>query len=248
MKTPNLSPLLWIAAKALVFSVVVVLVLKYAGPVPVSINTKTLDKDNTFYVTADASVFAKPDLAKITLSVTNQAPTALDAQKKANDIINNVTNELKKMGVPETNIKTTGFNIYPQYGTSSNITGYNANISMEVKDKDLSRVNKIIDKATSLGVNQISGITFEVENKEASIDQARKGAIQQAKAKAAKIAGEAGIRLGRVLNVSEATPTDLPPYFGKGLDATGLGGGGGTEVQPGQTEIKVQVTLSYETL
>ncbi len=25
-------------------------------------------------------------------------------------------------------------------------------------------------------------------------------------------------------------------------------GGGGTEIQPGQTEIKVNVTLSYETL
>ncbi|MEK7595409.1 MAG: SIMPL domain-containing protein [Patescibacteria group bacterium] len=218
------------------------------GPIPLSINTKTLDKDNTFFVSSDSSVFVKPDIASVVLSIETTDQTASAAQKKANEIINKVTEELKKIKVDGENIKTINYNIYPIYGTDGKqIESYRASVSVRVKVKELETINQVIDTSTANGVNSVSGITFEVENKDKAIDTARQEAINKAKEKAQKIAGEAGIRLGKVINVTEYYPGDFPPIameaFSKGLG----GGGGDTQIQSGQTEIKVNVTLSYET-
>ena len=116
-------------------------VFKYAGPIPLSVNTKTLDKDTTFYVSDEASVFVKPDIATVTLAITTNSLKAQEAKDTANNVINKITEELKKLGVKEENIKTTGFNIYPNYSNEGRtITSYSGNVSLEVKEKDLERI------------------------------------------------------------------------------------------------------------
>ena len=120
-------------------------------------------------------------------------------------------------------------------------------ISMTVKEKDIDRLNKIYAIAVPYGAT-VSNLYFEVEDKDSAVDEARQIAVKKAKEKAGKIAGEVGIKLGRVLNVTEYYPNDyMAPYggeFGKGAG----GGGGVTEIKSGQTEVKVNVTLTYETL
>ncbi|MBI4091482.1 SIMPL domain-containing protein [candidate division WWE3 bacterium] len=233
--------------KALVVVVVILLSLRLLGSVPLSLNTKQLDKDTTFFVSAEGKTYVKPDIAAVSLSINTNAQTASAAQKQANEAINKVTAELKKFGVGEDAIKTTSYNIYPVYGeTPGRISSYNASVSVRVKERDLDKVNSIIDSATANGANEVSGVTFDVENRDQAVDQARKEAISKAKEKAQKIANEAGIRLGRIINISESS---TPQYFeGKFMDVGLSGGGGETDIQPGQTEIVINVTLSYETL
>lgn len=241
--------LLSLAVKTAVVLVVVLGILKLAGPLPFSMNLRNLNKDNSLFVTGEGVSFVKPDTASATVSVTINAPTAKEVQKQANDKVNKITSELLKLGLSDKSIKTTNYSIYPTYGNNGNtITGYTAYLSLTIKDKDLDRINKVLDTATSNGANVVSGVTFDVEDKDAALTDARKEGIEKAKKKAEEIAKQSGIRLGKIINVSEYMPVayDLAPY----AKADGLGGGGGgqTEVQPGQTEIKVNVTLTYEIL
>lgn len=249
MKSPFVHALLVYFFKVVFIVILVWAVFRFAGPLPLAVNTRTLDKDSSFYVSADASTFVNPDTAVMVFAINTVATKAVDAKETANNTINKVTEEIKKLGVKNENIKTLNYNLYPNYTPDGRtITTYTVNVSIQVKEKDLDKVNKIIDTAVANGANQVSGITFDVENKDTVIDAARKEAIQKAKEKAQKIAGAAGIRLGRVLNVTEYYPSQ---YDFREKYAQGLGGENatsGTEIQPGQTEIKVNVTLTYETL
>src|SRR3989344_1575936 len=107
-----IKPYLHFLTKLLIVAVVVLAVLKISSP----IRTYTKGSmDNAFYVMADASVFVTPDTAVINFSFTNDAPTALEAQKNANTTINKITEELIKLGVNKADIKTTNYSISPIY-------------------------------------------------------------------------------------------------------------------------------------
>lgn len=129
--------------------------------------------------------------------------------------------------------------------TTPQITGYQVDSTIQVQIKDLTKVNSIIDSATQNGANQIYGVNFTVAEKDKFVSEARKIAIDRAKKKAAEISNQAGIRLGRLMNIYENENT---PYGGMMYSAKAVPDARtGTEVEPGSTEIIVNVTLNYET-
>lgn len=259
MKSLFSSNILNTVLKVTLSTALIIAIIKITGPLPLSVNTKTLDKDSTFFVSAEASAFVTPDIASVILSIEYTAPTATEAQTQANKVINRIKDDMKKLGVEDKNIRTTSYNIYPNYISipagqpyyvppTNKIESYRAQTSLRVRVKDFAKLNEILDTATADGVNNVSDISFEVEDKDKAIEEARKEAIKKAKDKANKIAGEAKIKLGRILNVSEYYPYDYQ-YSEKAMIADGGNGNSGqTQLQPGQTEIKVNVSLSYETL
>ena len=247
MKPEMLQTLTHYLLKIVFVVVLIFAVFRFAGPIPVSVNTKNLGENSTFFVSAEGSVFVQPDTAVISFSVNKTASTASRAQSDANATAKKIADEIKKLGVSEDNIKTTSYNIFPTYDQQSytRIVGYRADISMQIKDTDLDRVNKVVDTAVANGADQVSGITFEVGDLDNATDEARELAIDKAKEKADKIADVAGIRLGKKLNVTEYSPEPYPMYEKAMLDSGG--GSTSTDLEPGQTEVTVSVTLSYET-
>lgn len=221
---------------------------KFIGPFPFSLTTRNLSKDNSLYITSEGSFLAKPNTASTTIGVTVNATTAKEVQKMTNEKINKVVSSIKALGVDEKKIKTTNYSIYPTYGPNSVIAGYSSNVSISVKDTDIDRMNKVLDSATQNGANVVSGLTFEIEDKDTALAEARKDAVTKAKKKAEDMAKVTGIKLGRIINVSEYYPTTY--------EYNGLGGGAKTQetapsisdIQTGQTEVKVNVTLTYEIL
>ena len=178
--------------------------------------------------------------------------TVEEAQKKANEKINNTIQAIKKLGIEEKYIKTISYNVYPDYDYRSGqkIIGYNINITLQVKVKDFDKVNQVIDTATSLGLNQIGNLEFTLDDEklEEAKMEARKEAIEKAKIKASQIAKAGGLRLGKIVDISENI---IPNYPTPLLRSTGIGGeveDQKTEIQPGESEITISVILSYETL
>lgn len=234
----------------------IVLLSRYAGPLPLSITQTTTNKQSTFDVQGESKITTIPDKAMINMGITVNESTVKSAQDKANGIINDVTTELGKLGVEKADIKTENYTLYPQYdynsGSGQRIVGYNVNAMLSVSMKDFAKLNQAVDAATRVGANQISGISFTLsdEKRKEVENEARQQAIDDAKEKANKLAGLAGMRLGRIVNVSES------PAMNKGLYpmaemavARDAGGGGAapTNVEPGSTTYSYTVTLSYET-
>jgi len=233
--------------------IILSLYFRFIGPIPFSVNQVTTEKQTAFNVQAEGKVVAVPDTAIVSLGVQINKPTVKAAQKEANEKINKITNELKRIGIENKYIKTTDYRIYPNYDYRSGrkINGYNINIKLEVKVKDFEKINKVIDKSSELGANQIGSLEFIIDDErlEELKMEARKKAIKKAKKKAEQIAKIGGLRIGKLINIIEK---DISSYQPRPLllrnAVPAVEDREETQIQPGESEIIVSVNLSYETL
>jgi uncharacterized protein YggE len=231
------------------------LVFRVIGPIPFSISQTTTMKQTTFDVTGQSELNVVPDEAQVSVGIENTASSVASAQQKVNATINDITDALKDLGVDKKDIRTQNYNVNPSYDYSSSaskITGYRVDTNLRVTIHDFEKVNDVIDKATSLGANQVNGIQFTMskEKEKEVTKQAREEAIKDARNKANELAGMAGLRLGRVLNVYESpTYQPMPYYMADRMNAqVAKSSVESTQIQPGSQEFNFSVTLSYETL
>ncbi len=218
------------------------------------------DKRLAVSVSGEGKVSARPDVAHITATIlTESEPLAL-AQEESSKKSNAVVAYLKQQGVIEKDVKAVGYNIYPQYhypapcrgdvcpldSQRPRIVGYQIRSAYEITVRDLTRANTILAGVVSAGVNEVGGVTFTIDKPEELKAQARKEAIENARAKAVQLARDLDRRLGRVTNFAEGG-TMPPVFYERGLALDGKGGGGfEPSVEPGENEVIVTVSITYE--
>ncbi|MEK7506819.1 MAG: SIMPL domain-containing protein [Patescibacteria group bacterium] len=215
----------------------------------VSTNQKlnTAAPTNTVSFSGEGKVVTKPDVAVVNLAIVSEAATSKAAQDDNSAKSKKVTDFLKKQNIDEKDVKTSGYNIYPQYKypqfDKPRIQGYQVNQTLAVKIRDLAKVSNILDGVVTAGVNQVNNLSFQVDQPEELKAKARELAINDARDKANKLKSQLGIRLGRIVNFSEGLDGFPPPvFYEKGLAI----GGGGPEVPAGENEITVNVTITYQ--
>jgi len=218
-----------------------------------------IEAKNTITVSDSGDVYAKPDLAVIDFSVVTDAKTVGQALSDNTAKMNAVVDSVKGMGIDAKDIKTTIFNIYPQYewheDTACSIypcpenrvlVGYEVTQQLEVKIRDLAKTGDIIQGATDAGANEVSNLYFTIDKEDDLKKQAREKAISKAKAKAKELADQLNIKLVRIVNFSESGvfPYPVPMYK---EEATGLGAGSAApQIETGENKIEVTVSITYE--
>lgn len=232
----------------LVFFVSLFAYTKFAGPIQLSVNSTTFAKSDAFSVTGEGKVTTVPDLAVINVGVTSQTTTVKAAKEQLDSRINAVAAAVKKLGVDARDIQTTNYSVSPQYDfrEGQRITGYQASANLTIKIRNLERANDVIDAAATAGANQIGGLSFEIADKTKVENEARQKAVAQARQKAEDAAKIAGFTLGKVVNYSENFGGFPQPLY---ATKTAIGGEAPperTQLEPGQNEIVVLVSLSYE--
>jgi uncharacterized protein YggE len=212
---------------------------------------KSNEPDYQFSVSAVGKVFAKPDIANLSVGFqTEVKKSAAEAVKENTDKMNQVVEELKNLGIESSDIKTTTYSLNPVYDwtekSGQTLRGYQVTQQVTIKIRDLDKIGEAIAKTTEKGANQIGNINFTIDDEDALKSQAREEAIVKAKEKAVKVAELAGIKLGKIVNVYEnqvyyPTPTR---YYGE----VGMGGGGSEApaIEAGENEVVVEVNLIYE--
>lgn len=233
---------------ALSFFTLFVIYTKVIGPIPFFINSVSTQKQTTFDVTGEGKVTVVPDTASVSVGIEANAATVSSAQDQINGVINKVSDAIKQLGVDPKDIQTTNYNINPQINYAvgnQKITGYTASTNLSIKVKELSKINQVLDSATSNGANQVYGVNFELNDRTKAENEARTKAVTDAKRKAENAASIAGFKLGKIVNYSENfgnAPRPLPM-----LKTADIGGvANSTQVEPGSTDVTVSVTLSYE--
>lgn len=222
----------------------------------------TATTTNTVSFSGTGKVLAKPDVALLDLSIVTQATTSKAAQDANSKKSNAVTDFLKTQGIADKDIKTTGYNIYPQYSNprpcptgalcpisndTPQIVGYQVNQTTEVKVRDLTKVDDVLAGVVTAGANQINQLQLTIDNPDALKDQARQQAIQDAKDKAAILESQLGVHLGRIINFTEDNGGYPTPIYLKAGGMVGMGGGMmAPEISTGQNEITSTVTLTYQ--
>ena len=123
------------------------------------------------------------------------------------------------------------------------ITGYQASNQLAIRFRDVRKAGPILDALVAEGVNQINGPSFSVEEMDAALDEARTNAIGKARARAELYAKAAGMRVKRILAISEGGGSSPPPpprpmlMAAKSYD---------TAIEPGEQELTVSVSVSFE--
>ena len=201
-------------------------------------------------VSAEGKTTASPDLAESSFSVVSQGKNPEELTEANNQKMATVVNFLKAKGVETKDIKTTAYNLAPDYRYDENsgrnfISGYTLTQTISVKMRDLAKAPEIVGGLTPLGVNQIGGINFVVEDMDAALNDARAEAIAKARAKAEAMAKAAGVRLGRLVNLSESSGPGPYPYFEKAYGAGDMIAPSVAPLEPGESEVTVTVSLTY---
>ena len=205
----------------------------------------------TITLTASGSVSAAPDKATISFGVVTQGKTASDAMKANNVRMNQVMAALKAAGIDAKDIQTSSLNLNPQYTYVDNqppkLNGYQAQDQVSVRVNDLSKTGPVIDAVIAAGVNQVDSIDFGLKNDGAATDQARQQAVTTLMQRAQLYATAFGLKVKRVVTISEGGPAiqaPRPMMFAK----SGVGGvmDDATPVANGQLELSVDVTATFE--
>ena len=223
-----------------------------------SVNMVTTNQVNLFTAQGEAQLTVVPDQAEINLGVNITADSVKAAQDQANAISNNLQAVLATLGIDAAKIKTQDYSVYPEYdwsGDTRRIVGYNVNTSIRVTVTDFALLNSIIDAAANDGINEIGNIRFTLSSDKQNElrQQARQEAIKQAENNAAELARLSGLRLGKVVNVTENTDRTTNNLYTTNMkmatfDAAAQEESLGTNIEAGETTYHYYVTLSYQTL
>ena len=201
-------------------------------------------------VSAEASAKRVPDVATISTGVVTQAADA-NAAMRANAVqMDKVMAAIRAAGIGERDVQTSGINLNPQYKYVENappsIVGYQASNTVNVKVRDLSKLGKVLDAFVEQGANQVNGPSFEVDKPDEAYDEARVAALKKAQARAQTYADALGLKVRRIVSISEggaSFPRPMPMMRAMAADA---GFAKETSVSPGETTLSVNIDVVFE--
>jgi uncharacterized protein len=201
----------------------------------------------------EATVKAKPDRAQVSIGVVTQAPTAQAASSQNASQTAAVLEAVKRSLGSAGEIKTTGYNISPQYqyapAKPPKITGYQANNTVLAIVNDIALTGKVIDAANDAGANEITGISFSLRDDSAVRAQALAEAATKARSAAEAIANALHVHVTGVLHAETAESPIVRPLnraFTMSVDAAAPRAP--TPIEAGDLDVRasVNVTLGVE--
>jgi uncharacterized protein YggE len=200
-------------------------------------------------ISATGTVSRVPDLAIISAGVQTLRPTATGAIEENAARMERVRAALKRAGIADKDVQTASINRNPEYRYDNNqppvLTGYRASNTLSVKFRDLKRTGAILDALVAEGANQINGPSLTIDKPETGYDEARIKAIAAGRARAELYARALGMRVARLLSVSESGGYNMPPPMpmvmmqAERSDAK-------TAIEPGSQDLQVSVSMSFE--
>ncbi len=212
---------------------------------------------NVISVEGTADVLATSDIASLSINISKDGVTAKEAQDLLNESITKTLTYLKDQKIEEKDIKSEYGGLSPKYSyekcytytcpTNSKIIGYTATQSITVKIRDVDSANTVHTGLADLGITDINGPTFSIDNEDSFKEQARSKAISQAREKAEVLAKDLGVNLGKVVNYSENNGNTYPMYAAKTMMNESMALDSAAPTLPkGENKITSNVTITYE--
>ena len=237
-----------------------------AGPVPVIAQGNAL-----LTVSAEGRTLREPDVAVFSAGVTTQGKTAGEALAENSRAMTRVIAALKASGIAERDIQTSNLSINPIYSDPNRdamaaaranntqyiplppeqqlqqIVGYTVGNSVSVRQRKLGNYGKVIDTLVSAGANQVNGPSFQMDDQDPALDEARLAAMRTARQRADLYARAAGLRVLRVVSISESAGYYGPPpvvFARMAMEAAPPAPP--APVEAGELQLTANVTVLYE--
>lgn len=216
---------------------------------------------DTITVQGSGQATLPPDVAHVSFTVENTAPTVADAQAATTKQANAALDFVKGQGIADKDVRTLYYNISPQYSypnpcppgalcpdysRTPKIIGYQVSETIQVTIRNLSSVGAFLGGLGNLQVQNVSGPDFALDDSTAGYDAARADAIDKAKAQAARLAKQLGVSLDKIVNFSESSGGYPYPIYGMGASAMETKSAPTPQVPSGENTYNASVSITYE--
>lgn len=205
-------------------------------------------------LTVEGKSTRTPDMAVFTAGVVSEGKTASEALSASAAAMTKVIATLKKAGIADKDIQTSQINLNPVYGQpvigpngqvvqEPRIVGYQASNTVTIRSRDIKGFGKVLDALVASGSNQINGPAFQMSDPRAAMDEARGDAMKQARARADLYAKASGLRVVRIVSISESggySPPQPVYAMAKMADASS------SPISAGEVEAQVSLTVQFE--
>ncbi|MCF7725374.1 DUF541 domain-containing protein [Sulfitobacter sp. M220] len=199
-------------------------------------------------VSGEGVVSLAPDTATIRLGVSERAASAAEAMAQTSEKVRGILNQLDSLKIAGLDRQTSGLYLRPVYDNGSRndttpvqVSGYEAGNTVSVTVPDLSKLGQLLDAVVAEGANDFNGLQFGLQDNQAALEQARKDAVSDAMARAQQLADAAGVKLGKVVSMSETSqgfrPMEMRSAQMKSMDMP---------IETGEVDVSAQVSLQFE--
>lgn len=207
--------------------------------------------ERTIAVEAEGKVVVTPNIAITSMGMTADGKNVADAQQKNTDVMNKLTEKVKALGVAKSDIQTTNYSIYPVYDYADGkqtIRGYQVSQSVTIKIRDLTKANAVLAIAGEVGANNVSGLQFTIDDRDAYKEKAREEALKKVAAKRDALAAALGVNMNTVVTYNEYEVTGGNGYYKEadGMGGMGAGPASAPSVESGSNEVVMHVSVVFE--
>src|SRR6266446_6449682 len=207
-----------------------------------SASSTTSTFDPGVITSGDAIVSRKPDLALISVAVESKQSSASAAQSDLAGKAAGLIARAKALGIADRDINTSGYSVGPSCAPNTGtIDGYRAFEGLVLKWHNVDTVGKTLDALVQEGGATQIGVGFTLADPKAAQAEARSLAIADARKRAQAMASAAGVKLGKVVRVSDQTS---PSYPSTGFAAI-KDSAASSQVPVGQLDVQVSVQVAY---
>ncbi|MGI1663474.1 SIMPL domain-containing protein [Palleronia sp. KMU-117] len=202
----------------------------------------------TIVVSGLGEVSAVPDMAYVTLGAQAEAATAAEALAATSAAVAASLEVLTGAGIDARDIQTSGISlsprmVWPENGNGApRIEGYVASNQLTVRVRDLEVLGGVLDAVVSSGANTLGGVSFALSEPRAAEDDARRAAVEDARARAALYAEAAGVTLGPVREIAEEGFSQPMPRM---MAAEAAMSDAAPPVAPGELTVSARVRVVY---
>jgi uncharacterized protein len=201
---------------------------------------------NVVVTSGEAMLRHAPDRAFVTVAVEARAKNPRDAQRQTAEVMTVVQQRLTNAGVPKDAVRTLGYDLEQEFDFTQGRRvprEFVARNAIEVRVDDIARVGEILDLAVQAGATSVSGVRFDIKDREKIERDALRLAVVDARGRAEAAAVGAGRSVDRIIKIEDARDPGGPPrpmmtFAMKSAEAAQ------TAVEPGFIEIRARVTLT----
>lgn len=229
--------------RRIITSAVLATFVLFSSPAEAGAAVKADQPRESVLVTGQGEASGKPDLLDANFAVETNASTVADALNRASAAATRMRDTLVRGGVAKADLQTSNVNISSTRKDNGTVTGYSVNQGLSAKIRNLARAGGLLSAAIAAGGDaaRLNGVSFAIEDDAALLVEARKKAFADARAKAALYAREAGRPLGRVVKVSEESPSQ----WGPGGHDKFAASDSPVPLEPGRQRLTVTITVEW---
>lgn len=201
-------------------------------------------------ITATGEATRVPDIATISAGVITRAATARAALEQNAARMDRVRAALKRAGIADRDIQTSNISLNPEYhyvqDQPPKLTGYTASNQVSVRFRDIAKSGDILDALVAEGANSINGPSLTIDKPDEALDEARTKALGIGRARAEIYARALGMRVVRLVSVSESGGSyPVPPPMPVMMEARAQGNYA-TKIDPGEQKVSVTLGMTFE--